>query len=1109
MPNEVPADVTVNVLNSTIAEVTWTPLAEDDLNGVVVYEVLVERTPGQPRADPDAPASFTLITAHANASVVFDSLEEGIQYTAKVLAKTNVDTAFAESATAFSAPEIFNTKPAAPDVPPDVNSTAVDVTSFSFTWIEPDPDTHNSDLEFYHIRVRRAETTAFSDGTAIDNADFDGTNEWSMFQVTADVFELLVEELDDLAPLHPSLEYEFQIRAVGEEVMGTPLVSPWSPPTTVRLLDAVPSGNVTQLAFSTEPNALSLQWRLPEPLDRNGLVTGFSVVYSREDDDVRVVVDSLSGCPLSLCTANVTASGDVLYAWPLDNLEAFVTYTVEVRALTAAGEGPATVRVIRTDEDIPSAAVVLGTEESTSDSIDVDFDPLSPPDRNGYAQYRASIAIDEDDAFFSDRINTALQADLPGKQVVFSDQDNTTMTYSVSGLQAYMKYNLEVVPFTGAGDGEASTTTIITDEAQPAAPEIALQLLTDATSETKTVRVAVTLPDKFERNGVLQRVTIDYETTEEPSDDGSQTTLIEEAERQAGELTRDIAGLEAGVTYRFTASITNRAVAPETSVSPASSAESLRTDEYIPTSGVRNFAASEITDEEDAVKEVGLLWNAPTLRTRNGELTGYALEVFVTPNGATAEEATPVIDRVLTAGDVGGDLEPTNPMSFTVTGLNAYDNYRFKLTPETAIGRGTVAKSVRADPTVNGGILSPALPAGAVQGLQLSATETSVSATWTALDVADWNDAALEYRVVLARLESEFSASGAEVLETTTIAGTSITFDGLEEYVDYEVTVTPINTVFTAFEDRGDDLSALGAQAQKRTEAAVPADSPTIDDTSISMTAHTITLSWSVLPKPDFNGPPRRYVVQYRGLAFDYVENGNTAATADEIPTAADHVTIADAGVPPTYTLTDLDPNRVYEIAVAAENAEVGVSGPFSSTVTVQTWSFRPQPPLPTVTFYDDRPNGESKATTLRISWPAINTRFGPVRRVQVVVEPEGSARFGDSQYNCTHTPTDTCGFGEWQTNEDARELKHTPVSYITYQRDIDAGADAGASAGGLVVGDERTYGGFFNGPLQSGGTYTVRVRAFTLAGDGQTYFDAIGPLVRSSSEDSLSGTSP
>lgn len=227
-------------MDETTVNITWNILNDEDLNGIVYYVIKVVRLPDQPRAKEGLPERLERLVPHPDNEAVFDSLEERIFYNVSVAARTNNNTEFRISQTPFSGAITFQTHPASPEEPPSKINVSKTSESFTIDWEEPPPKTHNSDLEFYDIRVRRANVTFYDDGTKISTSDFGETDEpgdWDVsIRVKADVLSVTVSKLHGM-PLRPALDYEFQLRTVGETFLDGELVSPWSNLSRVRLLD--------------------------------------------------------------------------------------------------------------------------------------------------------------------------------------------------------------------------------------------------------------------------------------------------------------------------------------------------------------------------------------------------------------------------------------------------------------------------------------------------------------------------------------------------------------------------------------------------------------------------------------------------------------------------------------------------------------------------------------------------------------------------------------------------------------------------------------------------------------------------------------------------------
>ena len=98
---------------------------------------------------------------------------------------------------------------------------------------------------------------------------------------------------------------------------------------------ASPPNDVTATAAS--PTSIMVTWDVVSPLDHNGLITIYEVLYEP--------METFSGA-IGPLTVNVTERSSLL-----TGLQDYVEYTISVRAYTSEGEGPYSVGVIeRTNE---------------------------------------------------------------------------------------------------------------------------------------------------------------------------------------------------------------------------------------------------------------------------------------------------------------------------------------------------------------------------------------------------------------------------------------------------------------------------------------------------------------------------------------------------------------------------------------------------------------------------------------------------------------------------------------------------------------------------------------------------------------------------------------
>lgn len=151
--------------------------------------------------------------------------------------------------------------------------------------------------------------------------------------------------------------------------------------------------------------------------------------------------------------------GDGVSDFRLIGLEKYTQYSVTVQAFNSKGDGPASEPVMaHTLESVPSAPPQsVNCVALTSQNIQVTWQ--SPPKQNlhgviqGYKLLYEPINIDMDYGARETKITSALSTVL-------------------HGLQPYTNYSVQVLGFTRAGEGVASSiVSCITEETVPEAPE--------------------------------------------------------------------------------------------------------------------------------------------------------------------------------------------------------------------------------------------------------------------------------------------------------------------------------------------------------------------------------------------------------------------------------------------------------------------------------------------------------------------------------------------------------------------------------------------------------------------------------------------------------------
>lgn len=94
----------------------------------------------------------------------------------------------------------------------------------------------------------------------------------------------------------------------------------------IGTVPASPPSNVTASVLSS--TAIMVNWDAVPPIDQNGDITAYEVLYQ--------IVDTSDGVLLSNTTRIEEGTASVV----LTDLEEFVNYTISIRAYTGVGEGP-------------------------------------------------------------------------------------------------------------------------------------------------------------------------------------------------------------------------------------------------------------------------------------------------------------------------------------------------------------------------------------------------------------------------------------------------------------------------------------------------------------------------------------------------------------------------------------------------------------------------------------------------------------------------------------------------------------------------------------------------------------------------------------------------
>jgi hypothetical protein len=677
---------------------------------------------------------------------------------------------------------------------------------------------------------------------------------------------------------------------------------------------------------------------------------------------------------------------------------------------------------------------------------------------------------------------------LPCRQSV-SVGGNITNTqefsFLLSGLEEFVTYAVSVSAATAAGAGPSGSFNVRTRAAAPAAGVVGLV----ATAQTATsVTLSWSPPVAHLQNGPI----LEYEVTVAPTASNPQfgfrvdpdvvvtspqlvTAPAGVADLVGSSVT--LSGLQSFMNYTVT--VHARTVEGAESFAGPSTAEFALTEQAAPAGVVQNLLLANGASSGE-LRSIQATWSLPLGPTRNGIITGYKARIFdVNMEGSALFSSLHIdrVDDVLIPSLSQGQLSFSS--SFTFSNLRPFVEYRVVVTPVTAAGTGTAVDVGRTLRT------QPHQPTGAVLNLDsedAETTATSLTLSWDAPDLFLRNGDLSHYLVVVEQLDDVFASNPQKrVVQTpprVTHTGTgrySLVVTNLEEHVQYNLTVSAFNAV------PADVIGTVSATLSPvRTLIAAP-NGPPLNVVSLGSSATSVRLDWSPPTAHLQNGPIASYLIKTTRLAKQFINiNGEVAVQSGLIGQADESVN----GNVLAFTKPGLLPFSDYSFEVRATTSAALIGPSFTKLQT--TLSARPEAP-PFV-----RRVGLSTAfsakSAVAVAWPAASTLNGPIRRVDVIVEPAGSATHNLKAVDCATSPA-RCVFATYGESKQSGFA----LAYVAMRISLPAAQAndnlVNISRTGVVLGKELSESdtdgdGFVNGPLKAGTAFTFRLVACTANGN-------------------------
>ncbi|KAI8435829.1 hypothetical protein MSG28_004046 [Choristoneura fumiferana] len=318
-------------------------------------------------------------------------------------------------ASAYTSPLHFTTREEAPGgAPREITVRSLRARELHITWQPPPRETWHGTLLGYTIRWWVSQE---GQGTLNDSP---GSESGASADATSTT----------IRGLKPATRYGVTVRAYNAAGTG-----PVSPTHYRHTLESPPTGGPEGLSCkSSGATSLKASWRPPDVDTRGGIITHYTIQYTRFDADPLLPTQE----------AFLRVQGEET---TISRLTPYAEYEIRVRAHNAAGDGPLSApQVCRTDEDVPSAPGGMKLIALTERSLRASW--LPPPEPNGrlthYILYVKDLSGSQEPN--STRVNACSE----------SEGTYTECMRTLRGLRAGRTYEAWVHAATIAGEGPPS-----------------------------------------------------------------------------------------------------------------------------------------------------------------------------------------------------------------------------------------------------------------------------------------------------------------------------------------------------------------------------------------------------------------------------------------------------------------------------------------------------------------------------------------------------------------------------------------------------------------------------------------------------------------------------
>ncbi|KAI6661336.1 Phosphatidylinositol phosphatase PTPRQ-like [Oopsacas minuta] len=506
-------------------------------------------------------------------------------------------------------------------------------------------------------------------------------------------------------------------------------------------------------------------------------------------------------------------------SFDLKPLKAHTSYTVTVAAVTSAGSGPFASFTFMTPQDVPTHGVSSLMLTSRT-ATTLSLSWMAP-----LLSQRRGVLLHYKLSYYGFQIDTSLHTII----VELGDVDAVTQ-YTIEGLEEATNYTVEVMVVGQIGDGPvARLTHLCTLPIAPTGAVIDLELVS-VTSRYSIISWMPPLPS--EHNGPLG----DYKITVTSSSGNVMYTSTQTSYR--------IEDLMEHTMYTVSVVSSNmEGDGPEATLS-------FTTLKNVPSGAPTNFTVSNI-DTNSLLAH----WSPPAPEDRNGDLTEYLL-LYMGEMMDTSMRSV----RIMVA-----DGEEELDQSYLLEGLEEYTSYTLVLSVLNDKGESPVVRLQNVQTL-------PIAPSSAVSGLKidtLSSTDALIS--WTSPEVSTINGAGFHYKIYLSAGTLDRTRRDSEGTVMTT-EGHHVMLKDLSPATSYSLSVEPSN-------DQGNGPSSM---LDINTMEDVPS-APVQNVTLTSITATSLSVSWTAPPVADQNGAILLYTVQVSAVNSAYIQSVTSQELIAEI----------------------------------------------------------------------------------------------------------------------------------------------------------------------------------------------------------------------------------